>query len=113
MTKFAVLLAFACGTLRAEEQVNPKETVAAYPVLEEMEILCVKRAMPRVGKKGPSITMLKSLGFPSNHECQSSVKKTYYNNEIGILDLATGKYTILYRPEGKVFVGNVNLWERA
>jgi hypothetical protein len=76
MTLFAVLLAFACGTLRAEEdRVNRKETVKAYPVLEGMKVLCVKRAMPRVGKTGPRITMLKSLGFPSNHECQSSVNK--------------------------------------
>ena len=75
--------------LDCEEHVIPKEllneTVEAYPVLEGMKILCVKRAMPEVGKKGPSITMLKSLGFPSNHECQSSVDKMNFNNEIGIL----------------------------
>ena len=74
MTLLAVLLAFACGTLRAEDPVNPIETVEAYPALEGMKILCVKRTMPRVGKTGPRITMLKSLGFPSNHECQSSVR---------------------------------------
>jgi formylglycine-generating enzyme required for sulfatase activity len=109
MTLFAVLSAFACGTLRAAEHGNLKDTVKAYPMLEGMKILCVKRAMPRVGKTGPRMTMLKSLGFPSNHECQSSVRKMNYNNEFGILDVATGEYTTLYRPGGKSFVGNINL----
>lgn len=96
--------------LNGEEPGIPKELlnerIKAYPVLEGMKILCVKRAMPRVGKKGPSLTTLKSLGFPSNHECQSSVKKMMFSNEIGILDLATGRYATLYRPQGKSFVGN-------
>jgi hypothetical protein len=56
----------------------------------------VKRAIPKLEKKGPSITTLKSLGFPSNHKCQSSVKKMGYRNEIGILELATEKCTTLY-----------------
>jgi hypothetical protein len=98
LTRFALLLAFACSALRAEDHVSLRDTVKAYPVLEELKILCVKRAMPRVGKKGPNITMLKSLGFPPNHECQSSVRKMNYNNEFGILDVATGEYTTLYRP---------------
>jgi hypothetical protein len=109
MTPFAVLLALACGTLGAEDHVNLKETVEAYPVLKGMRILCVKRAMPKAGKTAPSINMLKGLGFPSNHECQSAVKKMNYNNEIGILNLATGRYITLYRPKGKNFVGNINL----
>ena len=109
MILVAVLPTFVSGTFGAEDRVNLKETVEAYPVLEGMEILCIKRATPKVGRKAPSITMLKGLGFPSNHECQSAVKKMNYNNEIGILELATGKYTTLYRPIGKNFVGNINL----
>jgi formylglycine-generating enzyme required for sulfatase activity len=105
----AVLLASCCSTLGAEDRVTPKETIEAYPVLKGMKILCVKRAMPKAGKKAPSMTMLKSLGFPSNHESQSSVAKMSYRNEIGILNLATRKYTTLYRPRGENFVGHINL----
>ena len=89
ITLCVAMLFFACGTLGAADYGNLKGAVKAYPVLEGMKVLCVKRAMPKFGKKEPSLAMLKSLGFPSNHECQSSVKKTGYSNEIGILDLAT------------------------
>jgi len=39
VTLLAVLLAFACGTLRAEGRVNLNETVEAYPVLESIRLV--------------------------------------------------------------------------
>ena len=105
---FAALLACPCGALGAKLQ----ETVEAYPSLKGMKILCVKRAFPKAGNRKQSINTLKGLGYPSNHECQSAMPKGVYNNEIGVIDLATGQYTTLHRPEGKFFVGHINLhWD--
>ena len=104
-----VSVLLACSTVHAEEHAHRKNGVDAYPVLQGMKVLCVKRAMPKPGKKGPGLLMLKSLGFPTNHECQSSVRKVGYTNEIGILDLATGRYSTLYKPRNKGFVGHLNL----
>jgi len=74
----------------------------------DLEILCIKRKWPdwsnRVGKD-----ILKDLGFPSNHESQSSLKKNSYENEIGIFHPATGKYKTLYKPEQQFFVGQISL----
>ena len=109
ITLFIVLMVFVCGMLGAQESVNFEEKIAVRPELEGMKILCVKRAMPKPGKNGLRITAFKSLGFPSNHECQSAVRKTGYDNEIGILDLTTGEYSTLYRPGGGSFVGHINL----
>ena len=83
--------------------------VQANPVLEGLEILCVKRAWPGSTEKKRVPQPLRMLGFPSNHECQSSMPREIYQNEIGIIDTATGKYTTLYRPGGRRFVGHINL----
>ena len=40
LTPVVVLLAFACGTLGAEDHVNLNETVQSYPVLRGMKISC-------------------------------------------------------------------------
>ncbi|MDX1285787.1 MAG: hypothetical protein R3182_12275, partial [Draconibacterium sp.] len=32
-----------------------------------------------------------------------------YENEIGVLDVVSGKYSTLYRPKGNYFVGQINL----
>ncbi len=105
----AFLIILGCSSLLAENRDNLQKLIADYPELEGMKILCVKRAMPMPGKKGLTLNALRSLGFPTNHESQSAVKKSGYNNEIGILNLATGAYTTLYKPKEKVFVGNINL----
>lgn len=105
----AMLLTFAFCVLHCEVQAELKDTVNAYPELDGLKVLCVKRAMPKPGKSKLRITAFKSLGFPSNHECQSAVRKTGYDNEIGILDLATGEYSTLYRSGGGSFIGHINL----
>ena len=47
----AVLLAFACGTLGAEDHVNLKEAVQAYPVLKGMnkKLQAVIDSLPKDG----------------------------------------------------------------
>lgn len=76
--------------------------------LEDVKILCVKRKWPEWSKRKYK-SILYDLGFPSNHECQSSLEKDIYENEIGIYDPATGNYKILYKPDGKFFVGQISL----
>ena len=68
----------------------------------------VKRAWPSWTKnKGKRILM--DLGFPSNHECQSSMKKDMYDNEIGIYNITTKTYRSVYRPPENYFVGHMKL----
>ncbi len=74
----------------------------------DIKILCIKRKWPGWSKnKGKNI--LKDLGFPSNHECQSSLKKNSYENEICIFHPETGRYKTLYKPEQQFFVGQICL----
>jgi formylglycine-generating enzyme required for sulfatase activity len=72
------------------------------------EILCVKRSWP---KKGSPVRKqyLRVLGFPTNHECQSSLKLSGYQNEIGKINPKTGEFKTIYKPKGKYFVGHINL----
>lgn len=79
--------------------------------LDELKILCVRRSWPDWTKrKGKSL--LYDLGFPTNHESQSSLQRDIYNNEIGIFHAATGKFEILYKPDENYFVGQINLhWD--
>ncbi len=75
---------------------------------EELEILCIRHNWPEESnKKGKEI--LRDLGFPSNHECQSSVAREIFSNEIGLFAPSTGTYKTVYKPEGKRFVGHMNL----
>ncbi|MCK4958455.1 MAG: SUMF1/EgtB/PvdO family nonheme iron enzyme [Planctomycetes bacterium] len=79
------------------------------PVPGDLKILCVKRVWPKTNQKAQAKAVLKNLGFPTNHECQSSLPRGNYKNEIGIVDTATGEYTTLYKPKGNRFVGHINL----
>ncbi|MDX1286076.1 MAG: hypothetical protein R3182_13735, partial [Draconibacterium sp.] len=75
---------------------------------DDLKILCVKRTWPEWSKKKGK-ALLYDLGFPTNHECQSSLEKDIYENEIGIYHAATGEYETLYKPEENFFVGQINL----
>jgi formylglycine-generating enzyme required for sulfatase activity len=75
----------------------------------DLKIVCVKRGWPRANSKGQGKAKLKELGFPTNHECQSSLPRLIYNNEIGIIDISSGEYETLYKPKGRRFVGHINL----
>ncbi len=54
------------------------------------------------------------FGFPSNHECNSSLERLGYDNEIAVLYplRPNGKLTTLYRPDNGGYVGEVDLhWD--
>jgi hypothetical protein len=83
---------------------DPKPSVLP----EELEILCIRHNWPEESdKKGKEILM--DLGFPSNHECQSSIDREIFSNEIGLFSPSTGDYKTVYKPDGKRFVGHMNL----
>jgi len=85
-----------------------KEAVESGSVPEDLKILCIKRKWPNWSKrKGKAI--LYDLGYPSNHESHSTLRKNIYENEIGIFYPLTGKYETLYKPKENFFVGQINL----
>lgn len=84
------------------------KAIESGEISKDLKILCIKRKWPDWSKrKGKSI--LYDLGYPSNHESQSALKKNIYQNEIGIFYPSTGKYKSLYKPKGNYFVGQINL----
>ena len=90
--------------------ISPIATGAGV-VPNDLKIVCVKRAWPKTLKARGKVK-LKELGFPTNHECQSSLPRLIYDNEIGIIDIGSGKYETLYRPKGRRFVGHIDLhWD--
>jgi formylglycine-generating enzyme required for sulfatase activity len=78
-----------------------REALLANPLLGFDRLLVVKRRC-----NNP-----KDPGFPTNHECNSSLKRTGWDNEIAALSPVApdGKLTTLYRPDGGGYVGEVEL----
>jgi hypothetical protein len=79
------------------------------PDVDTLQILCVKRSWPN-GGTAANKKCLKELGFPTNHEYQSSLDLLGYQNEIGILNPKTGEFKTIYKPKGDYFVGHINLY---
>lgn len=96
-----------------------REALLANPLLEGMRLLVVKRKpsplMPPKGQKGwwsrnPGL----DIGMPSNHECNSSLNKDGYDNEIAVLLEAApgGALKTLHRPGAGGYAGEVDLnWD--
>ena len=79
--------------------------VLADPVLCDLKVVYVqRRIMP-----GADRDFMRALGVPTNHESHSSMKNLGYDNEIVIMDLASGATTTLYRPEHTGYVGDLDL----
>ncbi len=81
-----------------------REALLDNPLLQFERLLVVKRKA-----KG-----IQDLGFPTNHECNSSLGRIGYTNEIALLSPVRpgGKLRTLYRPEGGCYVGEVDLhWD--
>ena len=79
------------------------EALLANPMLDFGRLLVVKR---RCNPRDP--------GFPSNHECNASLRRTGWDNEIAVLEPVRpdGKLRTLYRPKDKGYVGEVELhWD--
>ena len=81
-----------------------REALLANPLLGFEHLLLVRRRI-----KTP-----RDPGFPSNHECNSSLKRTGHDNEIAVLSPvgAGGKLRTLYRPTDGGYVGELDLhWD--
>ncbi len=106
--------------IRAQLEQLRREALLANPLLAFDKVLLVKRKSMRDtsstsgGKvKIPNVPGA-DLGFPSNHECNSSLPREGYDNEITILSLAhpDAPLTTLYRPDTDVYVGEMDLdWD--
>ncbi|MHC4249593.1 MAG: SUMF1/EgtB/PvdO family nonheme iron enzyme [Planctomycetota bacterium] len=72
----------------------------------------MKRKMRRFNSSKGLRAKMNSLGFPSNHESHSSLQRLGYDNEIVILDLASGTQRRIFKPREKAFVGHLDLhWD--
>ena len=86
-----------------------REALLANPLLDFDRLLFVRRANAPVapGKKRPG----RLLGLPQNWQCNTSLPKTGYENEIAVLSPVRpgGTVTTLFKPREPVFVGDVDL----
>jgi len=75
-----------------------RESLLANPLLDGLRLLAVKRRVRGAGL--PGLT----LGFPSNHECNSSLPRGGWDNEIALLSsvFPDGRWTTLYRAPADV-----------
>lgn len=83
-----------------------KEALLANPLLDFDQIILVRR---QVKDNKPT-----RYGYPSNHECNSSLQRLGYDNEIAFLSIhhPEKKYHTLYKPENSGYVGEVDLhWD--
>ena len=84
-----------------------REALLSNPLLGFGRLLVVKRAVTNSAD-------WKQLALPSNHQCNSCLKRTGYDNEIALLSpiAPDGKLTTLYRPRDGGFVGEIDLhWD--
>ncbi|MGQ9769732.1 MAG: SUMF1/EgtB/PvdO family nonheme iron enzyme [Thermogutta sp.] len=78
-----------------------KEALLSNPLLDFDRLLVLKR------KRG-------QLGLPTNHQCNSCLDQTGYDNELAILSPVRGNGTLhtLYRPPNDFYVGEMDLhWD--
>ena len=90
-----------------------REALLSNPLLDFEKLLVVKRKNPTKGKRlNHNLTR---FGIPSNHECNSSLPKTGYDNEIAVLSPVSprGKLSTLYRPDNSGYVGMMELHHSA
>ncbi len=100
------------GSLKAEglgeglEQLR-REALLANPLLDFDKVLVVKR---RYANDASEV----DLGLPWNDECDASLPRDGYDNEIAVLSLAQtqARLATVYRPEAGGYVGEMDLhWD--
>ncbi|HOP77632.1 MAG TPA: SUMF1/EgtB/PvdO family nonheme iron enzyme [Thermogutta sp.] len=76
-----------------------RKALLANPLLDFDRLLVLKR------KRG-------QLGLPTNHQCNSCLDQTGYDNELAIFSWRDGTLKTLYRPPQGFYVGEVDLhWD--
>ena len=88
----------AGADVRGEVARLKEEALLANPLIAFDRLIVLKR------KRG-------QLGLPTNHQCNTALKQTAYDNEIAVLSPVRpdGKLHTLYRPDGRRFVGEIDL----
>lgn len=94
------------------------EALLANPLLDGLRILVMKRRpamIPQKRRKGAwPWEAGTELAMPSNHECNSSLKKDGHDNEIAVFSSVApdGTLTTLHRPTDGGYVGEVDVnWD--
>ncbi len=82
-----------------------REALLANPLLDFQKLLIVKRRPRQDLRPGFNI------GLPTNHECNASLQKLGWDNEIAVLEKtkAGRRLRTIYRPEGGGYVGEIDL----
>jgi formylglycine-generating enzyme required for sulfatase activity len=97
-----------------------REALLANPLLNFDQLLVVKRRSRRPGSSHRKSQRWhpgragRDLGLPSNHECNSSLPREGYDNEIALLAPVrpSGRLEALYRPTDEGYVGEIDLhWD--
>lgn len=94
-----------------------REALLANPLLDFDRLLLVRRQSRSYRPSGKDKKIWYSaasgvdIGLPSNHECNSSLPRTGWHNEIALLSPVTpnGRLTTLYRPDDGGYVGEVDV----
>ena len=112
------------GEVHAKHQLKAlrREALLANPLLTKLPgILAVKRKIKNMEKDnvfttidmqiGYSTGPGRDIGMPSNHECNASLERDGYDNEICLLRPVAGdvKLKTIYRPEDGGYVGELDL----
>ncbi|MHB8971345.1 MAG: SUMF1/EgtB/PvdO family nonheme iron enzyme [Pirellulaceae bacterium] len=81
------------------------------PLLRDLQILIVKRNWAPQRPNEPESLYFNRLGMPSNHECNSSLDRLGWDNEIAVLETASpqGALRTLYRPDDGGYVGELDM----
>jgi formylglycine-generating enzyme required for sulfatase activity len=92
-----------------------RAALLANPLLDFGRLLVVRRKLPAARNPLGTAAQM-ALGLPSNHECNSSLDRTGFDNELAVLSLAAARtaaasrpLTTLFRPTDGGYVGEVDL----
>ncbi|MFZ5832176.1 MAG: SUMF1/EgtB/PvdO family nonheme iron enzyme [Planctomycetota bacterium] len=105
----------ALDKLRADLDQLRADALLSNPLLDLKGLLLVKRKpnwrLDKSGKPFFGSSPGNEIGMPSNHECNSSVPRDVWDNEIAVLSPVRpdGKLSTLYRPSDSGFVGEIDL----
>ena len=86
------------------------EVLLSNPLLDFDRLLMIKRKAFPHNKKHESL-FYNDMGFASNHECKSSLKKTGWQNELVELSpvMPSGEINRIYEPPNGGYIGEIDL----
>jgi formylglycine-generating enzyme required for sulfatase activity len=101
------------------------QSMRDHPLVRDLQLLVVRRRPKDMKAEAKRVLNAdrrislgreegREIGFPSNHECNSSLERDGYDNEICVLSFRNGAPALqtLYRPPDGGYVGEMDLdWE--